>query len=135
MPDLSPRQPIVIESPGGERAVPPFPSHILLTHYATVYAIMNAWTPTSTPSMDLFSSQSTSSALMLGWHVVSTLPRRLWDAYLTHLLFYQSNSWVGRLASTFRILAVILVLPVVFLTLLVRPLSLCLLSCLSFRNG
>ncbi|KAF8839484.1 hypothetical protein BDN67DRAFT_1070020 [Paxillus ammoniavirescens] len=49
----------------------------------------------------------------------ASTPRLLWDAYVDYLWNYQPGSWVGRTASSFRILAVILVLPIVFLTLLV----------------
>ncbi|KAF9222746.1 hypothetical protein BS17DRAFT_783330 [Gyrodon lividus] len=48
----------------------------------------------------------------------SSTPRLLWDIYVKYLWNYQPGSWVGRTASAFRILAVILVLPVVVLTLL-----------------
>ncbi|KAF9233328.1 hypothetical protein BU15DRAFT_80219 [Melanogaster broomeanus] len=49
---------------------------------------------------------------------IASTPRLLWDGYVEYLWNYQSDSWVGRTASCFRILAVILVLPVVILTLL-----------------
>jgi len=75
-----------------------------------VYAIM---------SLDAFPSDySPSSAFLVGWRVASALARRLWEAYVDCLWHFQPNSWVGRLASTFRILAVVLVFPVVLLTLL-----------------
>ena len=90
---------------------------------------MNAWTSSPSPSLNVNTPSSSSSAFWVGWHVASTLPRRLWDAYVAYLWSYQPHSWVGRLASTFRILAVLLVLPVVLLTLLVRP------SPPLFRNG
>ncbi|KIK97793.1 hypothetical protein PAXRUDRAFT_824563 [Paxillus rubicundulus Ve08.2h10] len=48
----------------------------------------------------------------------ASTPRLLWDAYVDYLCNYQPGSWVGTTASSFRILAVILVLPIVFLTLL-----------------
>jgi len=48
----------------------------------------------------------------------ASTPRLLWDAYVDYLWNYQPGSWVGRTASSFRILAVILILPIVFLTLL-----------------
>ncbi|KAF8550079.1 hypothetical protein OG21DRAFT_1514503 [Imleria badia] len=80
--------------------------------------MMNAWASSPSPSLDALSSESSSSTLLVGCHVASTFPRRLWDAYVTYLWYYQPNSWIGRVASTFRILAVVLVLPVVLLTLL-----------------
>ncbi|KAH0827373.1 hypothetical protein J3R83DRAFT_4023 [Lanmaoa asiatica] len=77
----------------------------------------NAWTLSPSPPSDTLSSES-SSAFLVGWHVASTLLHRLWDAYVAYLWYYQPNSWVGRLASTFRILAAVLILPVILLTLL-----------------
>lgn len=50
----------------------------------------------------------------------SDIPRLIWDAYIECLWNYQPESWVGRIASTFRVLAVVVILPVVILTLLVR---------------
>ncbi|KAH7888497.1 hypothetical protein F5I97DRAFT_706719 [Phlebopus sp. FC_14] len=49
---------------------------------------------------------------------IASAPRLLWDTYLEYLWNYQPGSWVGRTASSFRILALLLVLPVVILTLL-----------------
>ncbi|KAH7929816.1 hypothetical protein BV22DRAFT_1028992 [Leucogyrophana mollusca] len=48
----------------------------------------------------------------------SSAPRLLWDSYVEYLWNYDPGSWVGRVASSFRIFAFILVLPVVILTLL-----------------
>jgi len=50
----------------------------------------------------------------------SALPRLLWETYTEYLWNHQPGSWVGRTASTFRVLALVVVLPVVILTLLVR---------------
>ncbi|KAL4080267.1 hypothetical protein V8B97DRAFT_724401 [Scleroderma yunnanense] len=48
----------------------------------------------------------------------STVPHLLWGAYIEHLWNPQPGSWVGRTAATFRVLAFLVVLPVVILTLL-----------------
>lgn len=48
----------------------------------------------------------------------SAVPRLLWDTYTEYLWNHQPGSWVGRTASTFRVLALVVVLPVVILTLL-----------------
>ncbi|KAI9572314.1 hypothetical protein HD554DRAFT_1669118 [Boletus coccyginus] len=79
----------------------------------------NVWAPSPSPSLVALSSESpSSSALLVDRCIASTLPTRLWDVYVTYLWHYQPNSWVGRVVSTFRILAVVLVFPVVLLTLL-----------------
>ncbi|KAF8441672.1 hypothetical protein L210DRAFT_973172 [Boletus edulis BED1] len=72
----------------------------------------NTWASSLSSSFGSLSSELVSSYSAL------TLPYRLWDAYVTYLWHYQPNSWVSRVASTFRILALVLVLPVVLLTLL-----------------
>lgn len=48
----------------------------------------------------------------------SNIPGFIWNAYVKNLWNYQPESWVGRTASTFRVLAVVVILPVVILTLL-----------------
>lgn len=48
----------------------------------------------------------------------SDVPRLIWNAYVKYLWNYQPESWVGRTASTFRFLAVAVILPVIILTLL-----------------
>jgi len=48
----------------------------------------------------------------------SSAPRLVWDSYVELLWAYKPDSWVARLAYSFRILAVLLVLPVIVLTLL-----------------
>ncbi|KAG6370655.1 hypothetical protein JVT61DRAFT_11139 [Boletus reticuloceps] len=79
---------------------------------SSVCAMTNTWASSPLPSLGPLSSESASS------HSALTLPYRLWDAYVTYLWHYQPSSWVSRVASTFRILALVLVLPVVLLTLL-----------------
>jgi hypothetical protein len=49
----------------------------------------------------------------------STLPRFLWDYYVQYLWAYKPSSWVARIAYTSRLLAILLILPVLVLTLLV----------------
>ena len=56
-----------------------------------------------------------------------TLPATLWDFYVDYLWNYKPGSWVDSAASTFRVLAILSILPFVILTLLVRALSLTLL--------
>lgn len=48
----------------------------------------------------------------------SDIPGFIWNAYVKNLWNYQPESWVARTASTFRVLAVVVILPVVILTLL-----------------
>lgn len=48
----------------------------------------------------------------------SDIPGFIWNAYVKNLWNYQPESWVGRAASTFRVLAAVVILPVVILTLL-----------------
>ncbi|KDQ57801.1 hypothetical protein JAAARDRAFT_35491 [Jaapia argillacea MUCL 33604] len=49
--------------------------------------------------------------------IIST-PRIVWDWYVQYLVFYESGSWVDKTASTFRVLAFLLVSPFMILTLL-----------------
>ena len=46
-------------------------------------------------------------------------PRLLWDRYVEYLWKYEHNSWVARIASTCRVLAILVSLPIVVLALLV----------------
>ncbi|KAJ7178392.1 hypothetical protein C8R43DRAFT_872236 [Mycena crocata] len=52
--------------------------------------------------------------------LVSSLPRTIWYFYVDHLWNWTEhpNSWVSRIAYTSRVLAIILLLPIVILTLL-----------------
>lgn len=54
---------------------------------------------------------------------VLTLPATLWNLYVDYLWNYKPNSWVSSAASTFRVLAVLCIVPFAILTLLVRMLS------------
>jgi hypothetical protein len=51
---------------------------------------------------------------------LSSIPHVLWQYYLEYLWYYESRSWVARIASVFRILAVMVAAPIVILMLLVR---------------
>jgi len=46
-------------------------------------------------------------------------PRLLWDHYVEYLWKYEDNSWVARIASTCRVFAILVSLPIVVLALLV----------------
>jgi hypothetical protein len=46
--------------------------------------------------------------------------RGIWDCYVQYLWNYEPNSWVGRIASLSRVLAILISLPIVVLALLVR---------------
>ncbi|KAG2096937.1 hypothetical protein BD769DRAFT_1677884 [Suillus cothurnatus] len=48
----------------------------------------------------------------------SSTPRLLWNAYIEYLWNPRPGSWVSQVAYSFRILAFLLILPVVILTLL-----------------
>jgi len=48
----------------------------------------------------------------------SSVPFTLWHYYLQYLWYYDSSSWVARISSTIRVLAFLLVLPVVILGML-----------------
>jgi hypothetical protein len=50
----------------------------------------------------------------------SSTPRLLWEYYLEYLWFYEDGSWVARVASTFRVLAFVLIIPMILISLLVR---------------
>jgi hypothetical protein len=50
---------------------------------------------------------------------LSTLPRNLWEYYIEYLWDYKPSSWVARIAYTSRLLAILLILPILVLTLLV----------------
>ncbi|KAI0733153.1 hypothetical protein C8Q72DRAFT_881617 [Fomitopsis betulina] len=49
---------------------------------------------------------------------VLTLPATLWNLYVDYLWNYKPNSWVSSAASTFRVLAVLCIVPFAILTLL-----------------
>ncbi|KAF9051183.1 hypothetical protein BDZ89DRAFT_1154084 [Hymenopellis radicata] len=49
---------------------------------------------------------------------ISSIPGLVWDLYLEYLVFYQPNSWVATFAYVFRIIAIILFIPILALTLL-----------------
>lgn len=51
----------------------------------------------------------------------ASLPRQLWFWYIEYLCRPAPGSWVSSVASTLRILAVVLIAPFVLLTLLVSP--------------
>lgn len=51
---------------------------------------------------------------------LSSIPHILWQYYLEYLWYYEPRSWVARIASVFRILAVMIAAPIVILMLLVR---------------
>jgi hypothetical protein len=51
---------------------------------------------------------------------LSSIPHLLWQYYLEYLIFYEPTSWVGRIAHSFRLLAIIFIMPMVFISLLVR---------------
>ncbi|KAF9263306.1 hypothetical protein L218DRAFT_341258 [Marasmius fiardii PR-910] len=50
---------------------------------------------------------------------LDSFPRLLWSFYIEYLCNYQPGSSVARIASLFRILALVLILPILILTLLV----------------
>jgi len=50
---------------------------------------------------------------------LSSLPSLLWGYYLEYLWFYDERSWVARAAYTFRVLAIILIIPMIGISLLV----------------
>ncbi|TFK44370.1 hypothetical protein BDQ12DRAFT_730436 [Crucibulum laeve] len=49
---------------------------------------------------------------------LSSIPGLLWRYYLKYLWYYDSNSWVGRIAYSSRIFALLIVLPLIILGLL-----------------
>ena len=49
----------------------------------------------------------------------SRIPHIVWEYYLEYLWYYHPESYVARIASTFRVLAVVITIPVVILALLV----------------
>ncbi|KAG5648575.1 hypothetical protein DXG03_003186 [Asterophora parasitica] len=51
-------------------------------------------------------------------HPPSSYPAILWDYYIRYLWDYEPNSWVARIASTCRILAILVSLPIIVLALL-----------------
>jgi len=51
----------------------------------------------------------------------SSIPSALWDYYVQYLCYYNPDSVVARIAYTFRILALLLIMPAVILILLVGP--------------
>lgn len=50
----------------------------------------------------------------------SSIPGTLWAHYLTYLVFYEPDSWVATVAYAFRIVALLIALPIIVLGLLVR---------------
>jgi hypothetical protein len=48
----------------------------------------------------------------------SSLPLIVWQYYLEYLWYYDSSSWVAKIASTIRVLAFLLILPVAILGML-----------------
>ncbi|KAG2338660.1 hypothetical protein BDR05DRAFT_968947 [Suillus weaverae] len=57
---------------------------------------------------------------------LSSAPRLVWHAYIEYLWNPHPGSWVSQVAYSFRVLAFLLILPVVILTLLVRqPCHIC----------
>ncbi|KAJ7594309.1 hypothetical protein C8J56DRAFT_926441 [Mycena floridula] len=48
----------------------------------------------------------------------SSVPLFLWELYIEHLCNFSANSWVAKVAYTFRVLAVLLILPFLILGLL-----------------
>ncbi|TDL25918.1 hypothetical protein BD410DRAFT_783907 [Rickenella mellea] len=48
----------------------------------------------------------------------ASLPRQLWDWYISYLWSPRPDSWVYSIANTFRVLAVVLIAPFALLTLL-----------------
>jgi len=50
---------------------------------------------------------------------LSSLPSLLWGYYLEYLWFYDERSWVARAAYTLRVLAIILIIPMIGISLLV----------------
>ena len=55
----------------------------------------------------------------------ASIPALLWRWYVDALWNYSPDSWVASTAYTFRLLALIVILPGVLLTLLVRALLRC----------
>ena len=51
---------------------------------------------------------------------LSLIPYNVWVLYVKYLWFYQPESYVAKVANTFRILAVVIAIPIVILGLLVR---------------
>jgi len=51
----------------------------------------------------------------------SSIPSTLWDYYVQYLWYYNPDSVVARIAYTFRLLALLLIMPAVILILLVSP--------------
>ncbi|KAI8993070.1 hypothetical protein BD414DRAFT_483210 [Trametes punicea] len=49
---------------------------------------------------------------------IGSIPQTVWHLYLDHLVYYESGSWVDSVASTFRVLAFMVILPFILLTLL-----------------
>ncbi|KIP08394.1 hypothetical protein PHLGIDRAFT_117264 [Phlebiopsis gigantea 11061_1 CR5-6] len=50
--------------------------------------------------------------------VIFALPVYLWHLYVDHLWKYDAGSWVGRTASAFRVLALLLIMPLAVLAML-----------------
>ena len=44
----------------------------------------------------------------------------LWQWYASNLVYYAEDGWVASTARTFRVLAILVIVPGIFLTILVR---------------
>ena len=44
----------------------------------------------------------------------------LWQWYAQNLVYYSEDGWVASTARTFRVLAILVIVPGIFLTILVR---------------
>jgi hypothetical protein len=58
---------------------------------------------------------STDFSSYTAWMTSNLSPSSVWSAYLNNLVRYSSTSWVARIASTFRILAFLVIVPLAFL--------------------
>ncbi|TRM69300.1 hypothetical protein BD626DRAFT_390971 [Schizophyllum amplum] len=58
------------------------------------------------------------AASHLSPNAMASLPRTLWHYYIDYLWFYDNNSWVAHAAYSCRVMAVLLLLPIIILTLL-----------------
>lgn len=65
----------------------------------------------------------------------AAVPHVLWQYYLQYLWHFSPDSWVAKVAYTFRVLAIILILPLLILALLVCfPVSIDFQSTLDIEN-
>ena len=51
---------------------------------------------------------------------VLSAPVNLWHLYVEYLVNYKDDSWVASIASSFRVLAIVMCVPLALLILLVR---------------